>query len=72
MLPREFYAEGKTPPKEAFDQCLSRYSVVTNDARYQELSARAEFRETHALLLRYRNALEGSKLNTLNLPAPPN
>ncbi len=72
MLPREFYAEGKTPPKEAFDQCLSRYSVVTNDARYQELSARAEFRETHALLLRYRNALDGAKLNTLNLPPPPN
>jgi lipid-binding SYLF domain-containing protein len=69
-LPGEVY-EGKMPPKDVFDRCLSRYSSVINDARYQDLSARVEFRETYALLLRYRSALEGSKPGTLKLPPPP-
>jgi SH3 domain-containing YSC84-like protein 1 len=71
-LPGEVYAEGKTPAKDAFAKCLDRYSAVTNDARYQALSAHAEFRETHALLLRYRSAMEGSKSGALKLPPPPN
>ena len=70
-LPGEVYAEGKTPSKDAFEKCLGRYNSLTNDARYQELSARAEFRETHALLNRYRIALEGSRSDTLKLPPPP-
>jgi len=70
-LPGEVYAEGKTPAKETLALCLDRYSTVTNDARYQSLSAHAEFRETHALLLRYRSAVEGGKSVTLKLPPPP-
>jgi lipid-binding SYLF domain-containing protein len=70
-LPGDFYAEGKTPTKEAFAKCLDRYGVVANDARYQNLSSRAEFRETHALLLRYRSALEERTSDTLKLPPPP-
>ncbi len=69
-LPAEFFAEGKTPPREVVDNYLGRYNAVAGDARYQELSARAEFRETHALLTRYRSALEG-KAATLKLPPPP-
>jgi SH3 domain-containing YSC84-like protein 1 len=69
-LPAEFFAEGKTPPREVVDNYLGRYNAVANDAHYQELSARAEFRETHALLTRYRSALEG-KTPTLKLPPPP-
>ena len=71
-LPGEVYVEKKTPTKDVLARCLERYSVVTNDARYQALSAHAEFRETHALLLRYRSALEGRKMGTLTLPPPPN
>jgi hypothetical protein len=71
-LPGEIYAEGKLPRGDAFANCLARYDVVTNDARYQSLSAHAEFRETHALLLRYRRIVEGSKSSTLKLPPPPN
>ena len=71
-LPAEVYAEGKTPARDTFAKCLDHYSIVTNDARYQGLSSRPEFRETHALLLRYRSALEGSKSGTLKLPPPPN
>ena len=70
-LPGEFFAEGKTPSKEAFDRCLSRYAAVANDARYRDLSARVEFQETNALLLRYRHALEGGESSTLKLPPPP-
>ncbi len=69
-LPAEFFAEGKTPPREVVDSYLGRYNVVANDARYHELSSRAEFRETHALLTRYRSALEGNAA-TLKLPPPP-
>jgi hypothetical protein len=70
-LPADFYAEGKTPTKEAFAKCFDRYGVVASDARYQSLSAHPEFRETHALLLRYRSALEGSNSTTVKLPPPP-
>jgi len=70
-LPGDFYAEGKAPTKDVFAKCLDRYALVTNDARYQNLSSRAEFRETHALLLRYHSALEGSSSGTLKLPPPP-
>jgi len=70
-LPAEVYAEGKTATKDMFDKCLSRYGAVTNDARYQSLSARAEFQETYALLLRYCNALEANQSGTLKLPPPP-
>lgn len=70
-LPGDFYAEGKTPTKDAFGKCLDRYGVVASDARYQNLSSRAEFRETHALLLRYRSVLDESKSGTLKLPPPP-
>ncbi len=70
-LPGEVYVDGKAPAKDTFAQCLQRYDAVTNDARYQGLSARPEFRETHALLLRYRSALEGSKSSALKLPPPP-
>jgi len=69
-LPGEVYVEGAVPPKDTVDKCLSRYSVVTNDARYRDLSARPEFQETHTLLLRYRHALEGIT-GTLKLPPPP-
>jgi SH3 domain-containing YSC84-like protein 1 len=70
-LPAEVYAEGKAPPKDALDNSLTRYAVVINDARYQSLSARPEFQETHALLQRYRSALEGNQSGTLKLPPPP-
>ena len=70
-LPGEIYMEGKTPPKEVLGKCVERYGVVTNDARYQALSGHSEFRETHALLLRYRSAVEGSRSNALKLPPPP-
>jgi lipid-binding SYLF domain-containing protein len=70
-LPGEVYGQGKTPPRDAVDKCLGRYSALSNDARYQGLSARAEFQETHTLLLHYRHALEGSKTGTLMLPPPP-
>jgi lipid-binding SYLF domain-containing protein len=70
-LPGEVYAEGKTPGKDALARCLDRYNAVANDTRYQALSAHAEFRETHALLIRYRRALEGSASGTLKLPPPP-
>ena len=71
-LPAEVYAEGKTPSREAVAKCLERYNVVTSDARYQALSSHAEFRETHALLLRYRSAVEGHQPGALKLPPPPN
>lgn len=70
-LPEEVYAVGKAPAKDALAKCLDRYSAVTKDDRYQELSARAEFQETYELLHRYRTALEGSKSGTLKLPPPP-
>ncbi len=70
-LPGDFYSEGKTPTKDAFAKCLDRYAVVTSDSRYQNLSSRPEFRETHALLLRYHTTLEGSNSGTLKLPPPP-
>lgn len=70
-LPGEVYAEGKIPAKDVLAKCVSRYSAVTNDARYQALSVRAEFQETQALLLRYQTAVEGSKSETLKLPPPP-
>jgi SH3 domain-containing YSC84-like protein 1 len=70
-LPADVYAQGKTPPKDALDNCLGRYNVVINDGRYQSLSARPEFQETHGLLLRYRSALEANKSGTLKLPPPP-
>src|SRR5437868_9440934 len=70
-LPGEVYAEGKTPLKDALDTCMGRYGALINDVRYQELTARPEFRETHALLAPYRNALEGSASATLKLPPPP-
>jgi len=70
-LPAEVYAEGKLPSKDAFANCLSRFTGVNNDPRYQNLAGRAEFQDTYALLVRYRNALEGGKSGTLKLPPPP-
>jgi lipid-binding SYLF domain-containing protein len=69
-LPGEFYAEGKTPTKEAFDRCLARYGAISKDARYHELSARVEYQETFSLLQRYHSAVEG-RASTLKLPPPP-
>jgi SH3 domain-containing YSC84-like protein 1 len=71
-LPAEVYAEGKTPAKEVISRCLDRYGAVANEPRYRDLAARPEFRETHALLLRYRSAVEGQRSATLALPPPPN
>jgi lipid-binding SYLF domain-containing protein len=70
-LPEEVYAGGKAPAKDVFAKCLERYGAITKDTRYRELSARAEFQETYALLHRYRSVLEGSKSDTLKLPPPP-
>ena len=70
-LPGEVYVVGKAPAKDVLAKCLDRYSSVTKEARYQELSARAEFQDTYALLHRFRSALEGSKSDTLKLPPPP-
>jgi SH3 domain-containing YSC84-like protein 1 len=70
-LPGEFFAEGKTPRKDIFDKYLSRFSAVSSDARYRELSARTQFQETQALLVRYRNALDVGMSGTLKLPPPP-
>jgi lipid-binding SYLF domain-containing protein len=70
-LPSEVYALGKAPPMDVFAKCLDRYTAVTKDPRYQELSARAEFQETYTLLHRYRSNLEGSRSDTLKLPPPP-
>jgi len=70
-LPAEFFAEGKSPTRDVFDNFLSRYSTVAKDARYHDLSVRVEFQETYALLLRFRNALEDNKSATLKLPPPP-
>ena len=70
-IPGEVYVEGKAPAKEALARCLDRYGAITDDARYRDLAARAEFRETHALLLRYRSALDGSPSNTLKSASPP-
>jgi lipid-binding SYLF domain-containing protein len=70
-LPGEVYAEGKTPSRESLERCLERYSTITKDSRYQALTASTEFRQTHALLVRYQAAVEGSKASTLKLPPPP-
>ncbi len=70
-LPGEIYAEGKAPAKEELAKCIDRYGAVARETRYQSLTASAEFRETHSLLVRYRTALEGSKTNPLKLPPPP-
>ncbi|HLW64685.1 MAG TPA: lipid-binding SYLF domain-containing protein [Gemmataceae bacterium] len=70
-LPAELYAEGKAPRQDALAQCLNRYEAVSRDARYSSLTATSEFRQTQALLVRYRSALEGNKEDTLRLPPPP-
>jgi len=70
-LPGEIYVDGKPPAKDALIRCVERYGVVAGEARYQELAGRADFRETHALLLRYRIALDGSTADTVKLPPPP-
>ena len=70
-LPGEIYAEGKAPSKGALVQCLERYDAITKEPRYQNLTGSAEFRQTHALLLRYSTALEGTQSSTLKLPPPP-
>lgn len=70
-LPAEAYVSAKPPARNVLTRCLDRYNIVTNDARYQNLSSRPEFRETHALLIRYHTVLEGNKSSTVNLPPPP-
>jgi lipid-binding SYLF domain-containing protein len=70
-LPGEVYSEGSAARKDAVTQCLDRYNAVAKDTRYERLTASAEFRQTHALLVRYSASLEGSKANTLRLPPPP-
>lgn len=70
-LPAEVYADGKAPPREALASCLGRYDAVAKDARYQNLTASAEFRQTHALLQHYATALAGSQSSALKLPPPP-
>lgn len=70
-LPAELYTVGQSVSKEAISRCLDRYGAVASDARYQNLTSRAEFRETHALLTRYRSALDGGPSTALLLPPPP-
>jgi lipid-binding SYLF domain-containing protein len=70
-LPGEFYAEGKTPPRDAFDRYVARFSAVASDPRYHELTAHVEFQGTQGLLLRYRDALDATRSGTLKLPPPP-
>ncbi len=70
-LPAEFFAEGRTPTREVFERYLGRYNTVASDSRYHALAAHIEFQQTHALLLRYRNAVEDGQTGMLRLPPPP-
>jgi len=70
-LPGEIYAAGKAPAGEALERSLARFGAVARDPAYQGLTARAEFQETQALLLRYRDVLAAGAPGTLKLPPPP-
>ncbi len=58
------------PSVALVDEAISHYNAVANDARYQPLAGRPEFRSVHSLLQHYQHALTPGPAN-LQLPPPP-
>lgn len=66
-LPADVYRADTTPAQPAFDQTLGKFATVAGEGQFKALSDRPEFRETHALLLRFA-AMRDS---VIALPPPP-
>lgn len=69
-LPQEVFTGQGQPTPEALNRCLSRYKMVTSDAKYMGLAQRAEFQSTYGLLQHYASAL-AQKSAKLEIPPPP-
>lgn len=70
-LPQEVYQGQAHPSREALELTLRRYDTVARDAKYRELSSRAEFRSTHSLLQQYLQTQPPAAPRQLQLPPPP-
>ncbi len=69
-LPAEIYTGRGHPAPQFIAGVATNYDIVAANPQYRELTSRAEFRNTHALLRQYVAAIS-PQASTLRLPPPP-
>ena len=70
-LPTEIYNGRTHPAPESIARTLTNFDIVAANPQYRDLTARAEFKNTHMLLRQYLAALSPRQPSSLNLPPPP-